>query len=115
MNMKIQSLLFAVVLFASCSTVAHLQTDDSQENYSATNPEQIELYSTDKVDKSYVVLGEVIASADAGRDSSIPVKYLKKEAAKLGADAIIELRLEIGYGYWTNAIKATGKAVKFNN
>lgn len=115
MKMKIQFLLIVGVLFTSCSTVAHLQTDDLKQNYSATNPDQIEVYSTDKVDKDYSVIGEVIASADAGTDASISVKYLKKEAAKLGADAIIELRLEIGYGYWTNAIKATGTAIKFNN
>lgn len=113
--MKIQFLLIVGVLFTSCATVAHLQTDDLKQNYSASSPEQIEIYSTGKVDKTYTVIGEVIASADAGTNASISVKYLKKEAAKLGADAIIDLRLEIGYGYWTSAIKATGTAVKFNN
>ncbi|WMN07560.1 heavy metal-binding domain-containing protein [Marivirga arenosa] len=115
MKMKIQLMLIVGVLFTSCSTVAHLQTDDLKQNYSVTNPDQIEIYSTDKVDENYSVIGEVVSSVDAGRDASISVKYLKKEAAKLGADAIINLRLEIGQGYWTNAIKATGTAVKFNN
>ncbi len=113
--MKIKLLLIVGVLFTSCSSVAHLQTDDLKQNYSATNPEQIEIYSTDKVDKFYSVIGKVIASVDARTDASISVKHLKKEAAKLGADAIIDLRLEIGHGYWSNAIKASGTAVKFNN
>ncbi len=113
--MKIQLILIIGVLLTSCSSVAHLKTDDVKQNYSATEPEQIKVYSTDKVDQEYTVIGEVIVSADAGADAAVSVKHLKNEAAKLGADAIINLKLEIGYGYWTNAIKASGTAVKFNN
>lgn len=114
MKNTIQLCLIAGVLLTSCSTVAHLQTDDLNQTFAATDPGKVEIYSTDKVDKQYAIIGEVVASADAGADASIPVKYLKKEAAKLGADAIINLKLEIEYGYWNNGIKASGLAVKFN-
>ncbi|MFT6850946.1 MAG: hypothetical protein ACJATA_001763 [Sphingobacteriales bacterium] len=115
MKIKIQLLLCIGILISSCSQVTHLQTDDLTTKYSPTNPEQIEVYSTDQVNKNYLVIGEVIASSDAGTNASIPVKHLKKEAAKLGADAIINLKLEFGYGYWRIGIKANGTAIKFNN
>jgi len=113
MRNKIQLLLITGVFFTSCSSVAHLQTDDLNQNYAETNPNNIEVYSTDKIEKEYNVIGEVIASADAGSDGAISVKHLKREAAKLGADGIINLRLEVGYGYWSNAIKASGTAIKY--
>jgi uncharacterized protein YbjQ (UPF0145 family) len=115
MRKRIQFLLILGVLFTSCSTVAHLQTDDTVQKYPATNYKEIEVYSTDKTSKDFVVIGEVIASADAGKYSAISLRFLKKEAAKMGADGIINLRLEIEYGYWAKGIKASGIAVKFTN
>lgn len=115
MKTRIKLLLILGVIFSSCSTVAHLSTDDTSQKYSATNAENIEIYSIDNIGKDYTIIGDVIASADAGTDASVTIKYLKKEAAKMGADGIINLKLEIDYGYWSNAIKATGVAVKFSN
>lgn len=102
------------VLIASCS-VARLQTSDSGKYFPPTIDENIEVYSTEKANKPYSVVGEVIASVDALGDGSGSVKHLKKEAAKLGADAIVNLRLEIGIGALGNSVTATGTAVKFNN
>jgi len=56
-------------------------------------------------------LGSVVASADAGTNSKISVDMLKEEAAKLGANGIINLRLAIDTGYMQSAIKSTGTAV----
>ena len=108
-------LLFIAVLSTGCSTVAQIQTDDLEHKYPATNSSQIEVYSMNKIEKEYSVIGQVIASADAGTDASVSINLLKKEAAKLGADAILNMRLEIGYGYWSSAIKSKGTAIKFNN
>jgi uncharacterized protein YbjQ (UPF0145 family) len=44
----------------------------------------------------------------------LAVDLLKEQASVLGADAIVDLRLSITMGYWTNGIKATGTAVKYN-
>ena len=83
---------------SSCS-VARLQTDDSNQLYSPTIFENIEVYSSEKTVKTYIVIGEVIACAEAFDDGSNSVKNLKKEAAKLGADGIVNLRLEIDHGF----------------
>lgn len=92
-----------------------MPTDEIGKIYSQTNPDQIEIYSTDKVPKSYTVIGQVIASADAGNNAATTMVHLKKKAAKLGADAIIQLKLEVGVGYFSNAIQATGTAIKYTN
>ena len=107
--------LFVLIccLLVSCANVAHIRTSDNTAVYTESNVSNIEIYSTSNIGKQYTIIGEVMASADAGENSETPVKYLKKEAAKLGADAIINLRLSFCLGYWLTGIMATGTAVKF--
>lgn len=114
MKTKFQLIVLLGVLLTSCS-VARLQTSNSVTSYSPTFPENVEIYSTEKTNKPYTIIGEVVASVEALGDGSASVKYLKKEAAKLGADGIINLRLEIGAGGIGNSVSAYGTAVKFNN
>jgi hypothetical protein len=114
MKTKIQLFLILAALLTSCS-VARLQTSDSVQMYPPTNFETIEVYSTDKVNKDYTIIGQVVASIEAFDEGNASVKWLKKEAAQLGADGIINLRLEIGNGGIGNAITASGIAVKYSN
>jgi hypothetical protein len=100
---------------ASCYTVSSLRTDDITTKYPPTRPEKIEVYSTSKINKNYEIIGPLAVSADSGLSSERPVKFLKKEAAKLGADAIINLKLDFGIGFWSTSIAAKGIAVKFIN
>jgi hypothetical protein len=113
--MKMRILVFVGLFAASCATSARFRTDDLVEKYPISDPEKIEVYSLDDVGRPYVKIGAVVVSADAGGNADISVRQLKREAAQLGADAIINLRLEIGYGYWTNAVRSSGTAVKFIN
>lgn len=101
-------------VMVGCSSVAYIKTDDEPTaSFSPTKADGIKVYAVPRLDAEYLVLGEVIADADAGSDATIAVNFLKKQAAKLGADAIINLRLEIDSGYWLSAIKASGTAIKF--
>lgn len=100
--------------FARC-TMARLQTNDSGNYYPPTIAENIEVYSTEKTKNTYIIIGEVVASVDAWGDGSASVQYLKREAAEIGADAIVNLRLEIGNGVLSNSVTASGTAVKFKN
>ena len=113
--MRFKVLLVSVVLFSSCSSVNRLRTFEQSEKLPPTSPKTIRIYSTDKVEKEYSIIGQVVAAADAGTNSTRPVNLLKKEAAAMGADAIINLKLQIIPGYWINGIKASGTAVKFKN
>jgi hypothetical protein len=99
-------------LIAGCSSVANIQTDDSPMKLEKSNAKDVKVYSTSKIGSEYTVLGEVVADVDAGENASKAVNKMKGEAAKLGADAVINLRLEIDTGYFQNAIKAYGTAVK---
>ncbi len=107
--------LFSIMclFFISCSNVAHMRTSDNLAVFKHSDSRDIEVYSTSNIGKQYIIIGEVMASADAGENSETPVRFLKKEASKLGADAIINLRLSFCYGYWLTGITATGTAVKF--
>ncbi|MGA2298270.1 MAG: heavy metal-binding domain-containing protein [FCB group bacterium] len=108
-------LMFSLLslLIASCSHVSQLRTLDNSVVYKESDPDKIEVYSTANIGKQYLVIGEVLASADAGENSEKPVRLLREEASKLGADAIINLRLSFCEGYWDVGINATGTAVKF--
>lgn len=115
--MKAKLFIFStlILITSSCSTVSKIQTDDVKMTvYPPTKSELVEVYSTKVVAKTYKIIGQVVASADSGEDSEIAVNLLKEQASLLGADAILDLRLAISMGYWTNAIKATGTAVKYN-
>jgi hypothetical protein len=114
MKTKLLILIVTVLVTASCSTVARIATNDSQVTISnKTNTSQIEVYSTKTAGKSYSIIGQVIASADAGENSNIAVDLLKEQASLLGADAIVDMRLSINMGYWISGITATGTAVKY--
>ena len=103
-----------MAIMISCSSVANIRTADNEDmTFEKTNANDVKVYSVSDIGKEYIVIGQVVASADAGSNSEKTVSYLKKEAAKLGADAVVDLRLEIDQGYWQNAIKAYGTAVKF--
>ena len=113
MKQILLSCLLFVIIMAGCSSVAYIQTDDVPGEYAQnSNPDDIKVYSDDREAWEYDVIGQVIADADAGENAETAVNLLKKQAANLGADAIINLRLEIDTGYWQSAIKATGTAIK---
>jgi len=104
------------IALAGCASTAHLQTDDVVPLAGAVahvSPADVAVYSTANANgKKYQVIGQVIASADAGNDAATAVDKLKEEAAAFGADAIVQLRLEGALGYWNCGIRATATAVK---
>jgi len=107
--------LVCLMLFASCYTINSLRTDEALEiaNNAAIGDKEIEVYCTKDAAKPYVILGQIMVAADAGMNAKKPVEILKKKAAKMGADAVIELRLEFNQGYWAHGLKATATAIKY--
>ncbi len=100
------------IFFSSCVSSAALKTNDHADNLPPGNPGLVEVFSTEKASKPYILLGEVIASADSAT-ADVPVNLLKKRAAELGADAIVNLRLQYMQGVWTVGLNATATAVKY--
>lgn len=107
-------LTFILFFLSSCSTVATIITDDVKlSNLKQTNSDSIKVFSKKDFGKSFKIIGQVVACADAGEKASVSVDLLKEQAALLGADAIFDLNLSITMGYWSNGIKATGTAIKY--
>lgn len=116
--MKLNKILFLIAFITllslvGCKSVAHIRTDDTTEKFTATIPSNVLTYATDKVEKEYIIIGKVVAAVDAGEDAEKSIRYLKIEAAELGADAIINLRIEFAYGEWETGVTSSGTAIKF--
>lgn len=110
MNMK--NILFVVVLmlaFSGCSVSTYYLQNESQ-TYAETNTNFIKLYVGD-IDKDYTVIGSIAADIVGNGDAA--AKYLKKEAAKIGADAIIHCRLTKMTSF-SQRTGVSGVAVKLN-
>lgn len=88
-NFIIPSLLFLAIVSLGCSHSSHFVQDGSQI-YPETDPSAIEIFAGD-VDRDYVVIGTV--ASDVGGDGSKASKRAKLEASKMGADAIIFIKL----------------------
>ena len=115
--------IFLSLCLAGCSTATYLKTVDSKGDteetknteaaITATVPAKIEIYCIDSISREYKIIGKVMAAADAGEDAKTSVDALKEQAAVLGADAIVNFRLEFTKGYWSAGIKSSGTAVKY--
>lgn len=89
--MKLLRLLTLVLLtsFTSCSYYAyHLQTGSTK--LAETDFETIKIYSGD-IEQDYIVIGSVTSDTPGKADKAI--QHLKKNASKLGANAIIKVKL----------------------
>jgi hypothetical protein len=115
MKKNIIIVILFVLLFAGCSSSYGLRTNNTTKEYQRTSSSKIEIYSTDVAKKDYDIIGPVLGSADVGNSSDKPVLLLKREAAKLGADAVINLKLEYTMGVWAGGVLAKGIAIKYKD
>jgi len=99
------------------STVARLRTDDSP-NVQPANvpPESILVLPFTNVGRPYDVLGVVVAASSLGDSTGdrtfVAYRLLQKEAAALGANAVIDVSMELEMGFWAFAVKVSGMAVR---
>lgn len=82
-------LLLLIFLTIGCSYSSHFVQDGAQ-TFTPTNPDEIEIFSAD-IEQDYIVIGP-IASDVAGNGDKAAAK-IKAEAATIGADAIIFVKL----------------------
>lgn len=106
--------LLLIVLSVGCtpSTSANIRLDNNSAVYSETDATKIAIFADAKVNKAYLVIGEVVFGRDSN-DSAKVIDGLCKQASLLGADAIINVRLECEYGKYHGGVKASGTAIKF--
>lgn len=89
MKKLINNLLIFIILTTACSYSAFF-VEEGAETYLSTNPDDIKLYSGD-VDRKYEVIAAV--ASDVFGDSKKASAKIRAEAAKIGADAIIFIKL----------------------
>ncbi len=108
--MKIYNIIFFifVLVITSCSITTHYVQSGSQ-SYPESNYEEIKIYSGEP-EGDYTVIGSLVTYA-AG-DENMAAKTLRKEAAEVGADAIIHTELYMLNTY-SKTTGMTGVAIKF--
>lgn len=74
---------FLVALLSGC-----VNTDYTGETYPPTSQVDV-YYSIDDVERSYVVMGKITATAMDGWDSNAMVEELKNQALAKGADGLV--------------------------
>jgi hypothetical protein len=104
-----RALVLLALPLAGCATSVRLPTEDARGNRAPRDPASVNVYAGREIGRKYQVVGAVTAAGD-GEDGARALTELRKEAALLGADCVVDLRLEIERGFWSAAVKATGLA-----
>jgi hypothetical protein len=84
----------------------------SPEHSPPRAPSSVRVYATDRLDRPHDVIGFVAVQHD-GTDGAEAVEELRKQAASMGADAVIGVTVQLGQGGWAFATHTTGTAVRF--
>ena len=110
--------LSILLLFIGCAAKTHTLTGkDPSLRYNPTTKEQIKLYFSSDIGQEYTEIGYV--AVEIGNDPEVVKDLLKEEAAKLGADAIINCQIglvarDIGFfGATEGVLSIRGIAIKF--
>ncbi len=107
---KILSLGFFIslpFLFSACNFyTCYLET--GAQVHPPTQQEEVEFY-LNAPDKTYLVIGAVAANGTSEKNA---LNYLKKRVTEIGADAVIQLKLDEMASY-SPRINVSGVAVKF--
>lgn len=96
------------------STVGRIRTDDTlEEARPRTSPDAIALFATKDCGRPFAIVGAVIAASSTGEQPARTEQLLREQAALAGADAVVDVRARITYGYWTRAVELGGTAVRW--
>jgi hypothetical protein len=103
--------LVFILFFSSCTITTHYLQEGAKA-YPATTPDKIKIFSGEKAEKDFIVLGSV--AVDTPGDGESAATALKQEAASLGATAIINVRLT-KVASSTPRTGASGTAVRYKD
>ena len=108
MKKRAEIIILPFMLLTSCLYTNYPQYGGYK--FPKTNPEEIVIYSKD-IDQSYEIIGSI--GTDVDGDSEDAIVELKKKAAKLGADAIIHVKLN-NAAKFSPQTEISGIAIKLN-
>ncbi|MCG9794113.1 lipoprotein [Flavobacterium algicola] len=101
---------FVILLSLSSCSISTYYAQDETAATTPTTQENIKLY-TNNVEQKYTVLGSI--AIDAVGNTQSAEKFLKKKAAKIGADAIIYCKLN-KLNSFSQRTGISGVAIKYN-
>jgi hypothetical protein len=123
--MSTKKIFFLILIATSVFLVGctHFQKTliADEQTYPATNPENIKVFLSSETPKNtYKEIGFIVASKDNSKEA---VNFLKDEAAKMGADALLNCEVRVHTSVMLfifipipiNTITASGVAVKYTN
>ena len=87
------ALIFLSLSLSACSFSSHYKTVESEKNLPQTTAKSVKLYA-EKPEQPFVNLGNVLAVQDFGYTPECVIDLLKEEAAKLGANSLVEVNIE---------------------
>jgi hypothetical protein len=112
MKNRIYIFILVCVFLSSCSYFTfYPQTGSISQP--ATNPKDIKIFTGD-IDRPYTVLGSVSANTINGNEEENLKPYLSKQAAKIGADAIIFAEVSV-MGSANARVGLSGVAIRYKN
>jgi hypothetical protein len=110
--------LSILLLFIGCASKTYTLTGKEPGlRYSPTTKEQIKIYISSDIGQEYTEIGYV--AVEIGNNPEVVKDLLKEEAAKLGADAIVNCQIglvaqDIGFfGATEGVVSVKGIAIKF--
>ena len=104
-NFRIGLFSFLLISTTSCSNIYDRFAKLSELNFTATDPQKIELFFTDNISRPYEPIGYVNIVLCVGCGALIPanqtnsLKKMKEMGAKNGADAIVNINIQNTQGY----------------
>jgi len=78
----------------------------------ARDPARVPVIAGTRLERPYDVVGHVVTQKD-GTDPREAADELRRLAAALGADAVIGVTLELGFGVWNVGQHLFGTAVRY--
>lgn len=112
---SIRRILFVLVvaMACGCATSTRIRTDDNPSLALApVPPAVVSIHSGEDIGRPYDILGLVVACMDGFADPGKLYELVRREAATLGADAVVDTRMDVAIGSWTLGARLSGVAVR---
>jgi hypothetical protein len=75
-------------------------------------PQQVRVLAASDPGRPFEVVGLVVSQQDTSDPRELMME-LRRLAAAMGADAVVDLRLSLGFGVWNVGHHVTGTAVRY--
>ena len=111
--MRLTVLFIAIALTANagCSYYTNYITAENSQKFEQVNPKEVKIYSNMPTNvNKYEVIG--LVACDVLGDSDYALVKLKEEAASIGANAIINIKLSKIGSYMEQRVGMNGTAVR---